>query len=50
MNDKTSEPGLSSDQAEVRAQKLAILRQTVAEVYPAHFHRTLTNEELSEKI
>jgi hypothetical protein len=34
----------------VRAQKLAKLRQTVAEVYPAHFHRTMTNDqELAEK-
>ncbi|MGJ8571533.1 MAG: lysine--tRNA ligase [Hoeflea sp.] len=49
MNDKTTEPGLSSDVTEVRAQKLAKLRETVAEVYPAHFHRTMTNEELAEK-
>jgi lysyl-tRNA synthetase class 2 len=49
MNDKTSEPGLSSDVTEVRAQKLAKLRETVAEVYPAHFHRTMTNQELAEK-
>lgn len=49
MNDKTTEPGLSSDVTEVRAQKLAILRETVGEVYPAHFHRTMTNAELAEK-
>jgi lysyl-tRNA synthetase, class II len=49
MNDKTTEPGLSSDVTEVRAQKLAKLRETVAEVYPAHFHRTMTNQELAEK-
>tara|TARA_R110002020_G_scaffold192228_7_gene392381 strand:- start:21530 stop:23026 length:1497 start_codon:yes stop_codon:yes gene_type:complete len=49
MTDTTTEPGLSSDVTEVRAQKLAKLRETVAEVYPAHFHRTMTNEELAEK-
>ena len=49
MNDTTTEPGLSSDVTEVRAQKLAKLRETVAEVYPAHFHRTMTNQELAEK-
>ncbi|WP_417417880.1 lysine--tRNA ligase [Hoeflea sp.] len=49
MNDKTPEPGLSSDVTEVRAQKLAKLRETVGEVYPAHFHRTMTNQELAEK-
>ena len=49
MNDKTTEPGLSSDVTEVRTQKLAKLRETVAEVYPAHFHRTMTNQELAEK-
>lgn len=49
MSQTPEETGLSSDQAEVRAQKLARLRQTVAEVYPAHFHRSLTNQELSEK-
>ncbi|MDP3526513.1 MAG: lysine--tRNA ligase, partial [Hoeflea sp.] len=49
MTDTTTEPVLSSDVTEVRAQKLAKLRETVAEVYPAHFHRTLTNSELAEK-
>ncbi|MDP2732166.1 MAG: lysine--tRNA ligase, partial [Hoeflea sp.] len=49
MTDKTIEPGLSSDVIEVRAQKLAILRETIGEVYPAHFHRTMTNAELAEK-
>ena len=49
MTDITNEPGLSSDVTEVRAQKLAKLRETVAEVYPAHFHRTLTNSELADK-
>jgi len=49
MNDTTTQPGLSSDVTEVRAQKLAKLRETVAEVYPAHFHRTMTNLELAEK-
>lgn len=49
MTDQTSESGLSSDVTEVRAQKLARLRETLTEVYPAHFHRSLTNAELSEK-
>jgi lysyl-tRNA synthetase class 2 len=49
MSQPPSDAALSSDQSEVRAQKLAILRQTVSDVYPAHFHRTLTNEELAEK-
>lgn len=48
MNEKT-EIALSSDASEVRAQKLAILRQTIGDVYPAHFHRTITNAGLIEK-
>ena len=48
MNDKT-ETALSSDPTEVRRQKLAILREKIGDVYPAHFHRTITNAELSEK-
>jgi len=40
---------LSSDAAEVRAQKLALLREKIGDVYPAHFHRTTTNAELSAK-
>ena len=47
-NTKT-ETALSSDATEVRAQKLAKLRETVGDVYPAHFHRTMTNAELAEK-
>ena len=46
---KTAAPALSSDVTEVRAQKLALLRQQVGDVYPAHFHRTITNAELAEK-
>lgn len=49
MNDKTTEAALSSDVTEVRAQKLQMLRDTVGDVYPAHFHRTITNAELAEK-
>lgn len=40
---------LSSDVTEVRAQKLAKLRETIGDVYPAHFHRTMTNAELAAK-
>ncbi|MAM10859.1 MAG: lysine--tRNA ligase, partial [Rhizobiaceae bacterium] len=47
MNKKTEE--LSSDATEVRAQKLEILREKIGDVYPAHFHRTITNAELAEK-
>ena len=49
MTEKKPEAALSSDAAEVRAQKLAILREKVGDVYPAHFHRTMTNVELAEK-
>ena len=50
MNDKTkAETALSSDATEVRAQKLALLREKIGDVYPAHFHRTLTNAELADK-
>ncbi len=49
MNEKITDIALSSDASEVRAQKLAILRQTIVDVYPAHFHRTITNAGLSEK-
>ncbi len=49
MNDKTTETALSSDVTEVRAQKLKMLREQIGEVYPAHFHRTITNAELAEK-
>jgi len=49
MNDKTETTALSSDAAEVRAQKLKLLREKVGDVYPAHFHRTITNGELVKK-
>jgi len=49
MTDKTQAAGLSSDATEVRSQKLDLLRQQIGDVYPAHFHRTLTNSELAEK-
>ena len=48
MTDKTA-PALSSDASEVRRQKLAILREKIGDVYPAHFHRSITNAELAEK-
>ena len=34
---------------EVRAQKLALLRQQVGDVDPAHLHSTITNAELAVK-
>ncbi len=38
MNDKTTETtALSSDATEVRRQKLALLREQIGDVYPAHF-------------
>jgi len=47
---KTTETtALSSDATEVRRQKLALLRDKIGDVYPAHFHRTLTNAEFAEK-
>ena len=49
MNDKTEASALSSDATEVRAQKLKLLREQIGDVYPAHFHRTITNAELAEK-
>ncbi|MQV93601.1 lysine--tRNA ligase, partial [Sinorhizobium medicae] len=49
MTDKTENSGLSSDATEVRAQKLKLLREQIGDVYPAHFHRTMTNAELAEK-
>ncbi|TDH34995.1 lysine--tRNA ligase [Pseudohoeflea suaedae] len=49
MTDKAQETGLSSNATEVRAQKLAQLREKLDTVYPAHFHRTITNQELAEK-
>lgn len=50
MTDTTkTETALSSDATEVRRQKLAKLRETIGDVYPAHFHRTMTNAELAEK-
>lgn len=49
MSETKNETALSSDATEVRAQKLAKLRETIGDVYPAHFHRTMTNAELSAK-
>ncbi|WP_176085011.1 lysine--tRNA ligase [Martelella sp. HB161492] len=49
MSDKTETAALSSDATEVRAQKLALLREKIGDVYPAHFHRSITNQELAEK-
>jgi lysyl-tRNA synthetase class 2 len=49
MSDKKTEAVLSSDAAEVRAQKLALLREKIGDVYPAHFHRNITNLEMHEK-
>eukprot|EP01031_Cornospumella_fuschlensis_P050965 gene50965-62329_t len=49
MNDKTETTALSSDVTEVRAQKLKLLREQIGDVYPAHFHRTMTNAELAAK-
>ncbi|MBD8556431.1 lysine--tRNA ligase [Rhizobium sp. CFBP 8762] len=49
QNAVTPSSQLSSDVTEVRAQKLELLREKVGDVYPAHFHRTLTNGELAEK-
>ena len=49
MTDTKTETALSSDVTEVRAQKLAKLRETIGDVYPAHFHRTMTNAELAAK-
>ncbi|HEV7317969.1 MAG TPA: OB-fold nucleic acid binding domain-containing protein, partial [Ensifer sp.] len=49
MNDKTETTGLSSDVTEVRAQKLKLLREQIGDVYPAHFHRTMSNAELTAK-
>lgn len=50
MTDTTkTETALSSDVTEVRAQKLAKLRETIGDVYPAHFHRTMTNAEMAAK-
>jgi len=49
MTEQKTETALSSDPTEVRRQKLDQLRKTVGDVYPAHFHRTLTNAEFAEK-
>ena len=49
MTEQTTETALSSDPTEVRRQKLALLREQVGDVYPAHFHRTMTNAEFAEK-
>ena len=49
MSDTKNETTLSSDAAEVRRQKLALLREKIGDVYPAHFHRTMTNADLARK-
>lgn len=49
MTEQKTETALSSDATEVRRQKLGMLREKIGDVYPAHFHRTLTNAELAEK-
>ncbi|HEX2146463.1 MAG TPA: OB-fold nucleic acid binding domain-containing protein, partial [Pseudorhizobium sp.] len=49
MAEKQTETALSSDATEVRAQKLKLLREKIGDVYPAHFHRTMTNADLAEK-
>lgn len=49
MTDKSNETALSSDATEVRRQKLDLLREKIGDVYPAHFHRSITNAELAEK-
>ncbi|MBL0849170.1 MAG: lysine--tRNA ligase [Candidatus Liberibacter ctenarytainae] len=49
MNNTKSPSSLSSNSLEVRTQKLDLLRQSLKEVYPAHFHRDITNVELHEK-
>jgi len=49
MKHKTpqADQALSSDAEEVRGQKLKRLRESVGDVYPAHFHRTINNDELA---
>ncbi|MBB4006810.1 lysine--tRNA ligase [Allorhizobium taibaishanense] len=49
MSEQKTETALSSDATEVRRQKLALLREQIGDVYPAHFHRTATTAELAEK-
>ena len=49
MKASTDQAALSSNATEVREQKLARLREMLDNVYPAHFHRTITNGELAEK-
>jgi lysyl-tRNA synthetase, class II len=49
MTEANTETALSSDATEVRRQKLALLREQIGDVYPAHFHRTATTAELAEK-
>ena len=48
MTTAQTDTPLSSDATEVRRQKLAMLREQIGDVYPAHFHRTATNAELAE--
>ena len=49
MSETPPATGLSSDQTEVRAQKLAMLREQVETVYPVNFHRTIDNAALAAK-
>ncbi|WP_174098465.1 lysine--tRNA ligase [Candidatus Liberibacter asiaticus] len=49
MNNTLTPESLSSNSIEVRSQKLNMLRKSLAEVYPAHFHRDITNAEVREK-
>jgi len=49
MTQNQNDTGLSSNATEVRMQKLEQLREKLDTVYPAHFHRTITNVELAEK-
>ena len=49
MTAKTDPSALSSNATEVREQKLARLRDMLDTVYPAHFHRTVSNGELAER-
>ncbi|MBA5723841.1 lysine--tRNA ligase [Candidatus Liberibacter sp.] len=49
MKNKIPSIALSSNSIEARSQKLDILRNTLEEVYPAHFHRDYTNAELNTK-
>ena len=49
MTASNDQAALSSNATEVREQKLARLREMLDNVYPAHFHRSITNGELAER-